>query len=162
LANRIESPLLKQSSFELTFPLYTLVSSDLTSFSFSYVHHIPARELEDSVPLSIFCAHAGMLETLVIYLHEVRKLSWARIALILKRSPKTVYASYHHARLTYRDALLVEESSLRIPLSVFLNRTFGPLESLAQYLHQEGYAVSTIADGLGRHPQTIYTSLRRS
>jgi hypothetical protein len=138
----------------------TLSDKSITlSFSFNADS---GHDKAHSIPLSIFGTSLGVLETVVLYLHDFQRMAFVKIAALINRHPKTVFTAYSQAKKKFPDQLRIEDQAERIPLSVFVNASLGPLEALAMYLHSTGKPVDAIAKSLDRNPQTIYTSLRRS
>jgi len=136
------------------------------SIGFVHEHALLDSAQEHSglfIPVSVFGTRLGVLETVCIYLKDNCKKSWTEIAKTLRKSPKTIFASYSKAKRKHPAPLLVE-SPLLLPVSELAANSgvLGPLESLTFYLHSLGISCSEIARMVQRNPQTIFTSLRRA
>jgi hypothetical protein len=56
---------------------------------------IKSKQDDINIPISIFSDKIGVLESLSIYLHDEKKLSFKEIAKYLKRDYKTIWTSYN-------------------------------------------------------------------
>ena len=148
------------TSFELQ--LSSPALREITYHSLSFSHQVIAPSQEETIPLSLFGTDLGVLETICVYLHDSRRRSWTEIGLLLHRSPKTIFAAYHHAKKKQEGLPNIDESGLYIPLSAFKDTLLGPLEALSVYLFSVGISPSMISLRLNRNVQTIFTSLRRA
>jgi hypothetical protein len=113
-----------------------------------------------NIPLSVFYSTASTLQIIVRYLHDTRKVDLHAIARLLHRDYNTIWTTYTHSP---KDAPLNDAPSrIEIPLSIFHNRTCGPLENLVVYLKGFDLRFSEIADLLNKNERTIWTTYHRA
>lgn len=118
-------------------------------------HHDP------KLPLSIFKSESSTLEIIVKYLHEVEQRSFADIAELLQRDPRTIWHAYRRS-VRRNVQLLVDKSGITVPVSIFAQRQFSPLEVLVSYLHdQHQLSFADIARLLSLSPKTVWTVYNR-
>jgi hypothetical protein len=117
-----------------------------------------------SVPIPIFryreLTHLG---SLIKYLKESEHLSCQQLAAMLQRNQKSVSRIYRKScqRMSFPFAL--SEDDLRVPISVFADRSLSTLESLTTYLKDsEKLRFSEIAKIINRDQRTIWTSYQRA
>lgn len=122
------------------------------------------QELEQSIPASIFgVRELGALEASVKYLHDSRRLRFIAIARLLRRSSKTIWAAYSHARAKHPDELDDSGRYPSIPLSVISDRALGLQENIVKYLKEGcGLRYHQIALLLCRDDRTVWTAYRRA
>ena len=89
------------------------------------------------MPISIFRSKLSGLETIVVYLKDIKGKSVAEIAQLLNRKKSTLYTTYHKAKEKFSGKLDISDESLVIPLSIFANRKYAVLESMVAYLKDE-------------------------
>ena len=111
---------------------------------------------EEVVPLSIFKTKLSGLESLVVYLKDVKKMSIKEVASILSRKISTIYSSYYNAKS--KNVKLLLKSSTHIPLIIFSNRKFSILESLVFYLkNKDDFTLTQISKSINKSQSTIKT-----
>ncbi|MFH1174212.1 MAG: hypothetical protein V1725_03710 [archaeon] len=113
--------------------------------------------LEETLPASIFSGKPSGLQAIVKYLHEQKHYSFARIAKLLNRDPRTIWASYAHVR---HLIIPLKESPL-LPVHIFADRHASTLEHIVFQLKQQGLTFSAIARLLNKDPRTIWTAHNR-
>jgi DNA-directed RNA polymerase specialized sigma24 family protein len=85
-----------------------------------------------------------------------------RIAGILNRNSKTVWATYSKAVKKLPKKFDVKEDNVSVPLSIIKNREYSVLESIVGYLKEEHeLSYQDISELLGRAYKTIATVYRR-
>lgn len=116
----------------------------------------------ETAPLSIFNKKLGALESIVKYLIEM-ELSIKEISLLLNRSPKTIWSTYHQAKKKYPQKFSTFDFTWSMPLELFKSRKTSVLETLVSYL-KDHYQLNfkKIAELLERDYQTVWTVYRRS
>lgn len=116
---------------------------------------------DPKIPISIFRVKASTLEIIVKYLHEVEQRSFADIAALLQRDDRTIWHAYRRS-VRRNVQLLVEKSEIAVPVSLFAQRQFSPLEVLVSYLHeQHQLSFAGIARLLSLSPKTVWTVYQR-
>ena len=118
-------------------------------------HHDP------KLPISIFKSESSTLEIIVKYLHELEQRSFADIAALLQRDDRTIWHAYRRS-VRRKVQLLVDKSGITVPVSLFAQRQFSPLEVLVSYLHeQHQLSFAEIARLLSLSPKTVWTVYHR-
>jgi len=116
---------------------------------------------DPKIPVSVFKTKASTLELIVKYLHEVEQRNFSDIAHLLQRDPRTIWHAYQRS-MRRKVQLVVEKSELAVPVSLFAQRQFSPLEILVSYLHdQHQLSFAEIARRLALNPKTIWTVYQR-
>lgn len=117
---------------------------------------------ESTVPLSVFSGKLSPSESLCKYMKENLKMNYREIAINLNRDERSIWTSYNRAIKKSKDSLLLI-SEYPIPISIFKDRKFAILESLALYLIEE-YSLksSQIAKLLNKSSPLVYTVLKRA
>jgi hypothetical protein len=110
------------------------------------------------IPLSLFSHRKlGALEIVVKYLKENLELKYSRIAQLMNRDPRTVWATYKKAKDKEKEKFTIKEDKYQIPINIFLNRKLGPLEALTLYLKDElKLSFQQISTMLNRNYRTIW------
>lgn len=120
---------------------------------------------QDAVPLSIFNNdYLSSLEIVVKYLKENLEYSLTKIAKRLNRSVKTIWATYTNAKRKMPAIFQPHESasSFFIPLSLFYDRKYSPLEAVVRYLKEDcKQSYHQIALLLNRDDRTIWSTYHR-
>ena len=124
-------------------------------------------ELDILLPSSIFYdRRLSFLESIVVYLKEVHKLSYHEIALQTNRDERNIWTIYQRAVKKLGSELLsipVEIPLIFIPLSVVKDRTLSILEIVVYYLKlQTSLTNHQIAILLNRSDKTIHTAYSRA
>lgn len=113
------------------------------------------------LPISIFRNKLSTLEVIVKYLHENKKLSFSEISSLLKRDDRTIWHAYQRS-LKKKILLKILDSSIKIPVSIFSDRNYSPLEILVSHLKDSHQLKFTeIAALLDLSPKTVWTVYRR-
>lgn len=125
-------------------------------------HSISEQEIfgkkEALVPLGVFDNDAlSSLEAIVKYLREELKLRFSKIAKLLNRSNKTIWATYHNASKKMPSPFISVSREILIPVSAFANRKFSTLESLVGFVKDFGYSNHEVALMLHLDDSTIWT-----
>ena len=80
-----------------------------------------ASEIE--IPVGIFDNSVlGSLEAIVKFLHENHGIKFSKIALMLNRSQKTIWATYYKASQKLQKKFSNLSQKIMIPVSIFANR----------------------------------------
>jgi len=118
-----------------------------------------------SVPSHIFLnRNHTILEAIIVFLRERKKLSYRQIAFLLNRDHRFVYNSYANAK----DKELITKYTIspdfiQIPISIFSNKKIPALEAIASYLKDElSLNYHEIAVLLDRDDRTIWTVYQRA
>ncbi len=112
------------------------------------------------VPLSLFSDRKlGILEVLVKCLKENYAFKYSRIAKILNRNDRTIWATYEKTQKKNKEKFFLREEKYLVPCNAFLDRDLGPLEAISIYLHDELHlSFKEIAHQLKRNYRTIWLS----
>ena len=122
----------------------------------------PLNAGEIYVPVSIFTNGASGLESISKYLKENIGLRYCNIAEILNRDDRTIWGACHDASAKAED-FTAEESSVRIPVSIFSDRSLSVLEALAWYMKEElNLRLCSIAGLLNKDQRTVWTVYNRA
>lgn len=118
---------------------------------------------KESLPISIFYnEELSCLETVVKFIKEDFNLKNHEIALLLNRNDRTIWATYNIACKKRKERLLVKESEIKIPISIFTERKFSVLEAIVSYLKEKfELTYSEISKLLNRDPRNIWTIYNR-
>jgi len=122
------------------------------------VHH--------TVPIEIFGNGVmSSLETITKWLRENEHFSFDQIAAALQRDYKTIWGAYQSAKKKLPHPLhagIENETKIAIPLSIFLDRSLGVLESLVFYLRSEyQMRYCAIARLVNRDQRTVWVTYDR-
>ena len=113
---------------------------------------------EISFPIGVFDNnYLSSLEAVVKYLKEDLKLRFSKIAKILNRSNKTIWATYHNAVKKMPSSFGAVSLEIMIPVSAISNRLFSTLESIVGFVKDLGYSNHEIALMLHLDDRTIWT-----
>ena len=126
------------------------------------LHDVTEQEIigkkEVSVPIGIFDNDSlGSLEAVVKYLKEELKLKFFKIAKLLNRSNKTIWATYHNAVKKIPSSFGTVSREVIIPVSAFANRSFSTLESVVGFIKDLDYTNHEVAQMLHLDDRTIWT-----
>ena len=117
---------------------------------------------EIRIPIGIFDNDAlSSLEAIVKYLKEDLKLKFSKIAKLLNRSSKTIWATYHNALKKMPAPFGPISREIIIPASAFSNRSFSTLESLVGFVKDLDYSNHEVALMLRLDDRTIWTVYAR-
>ena len=113
---------------------------------------------EISIPIGIFSNDAlSSLEAIVKYLKEDLKLKFSKIAKILNRSSKTIWATYQKSLKKMPSSFGTVSRDVVIPASAISNRSFSTLESVVGYVKDLDYSNHEIGVILHLDDRTIWT-----
>ena len=116
------------------------------------------RKKEAAIPAGIFDNDAlSSLEAIVKYLKDAQKIRFAKIAKLLNRSSKTIWATYHNAAKKMPSPFGLVSTEILIPVSVFADRKFSTLESLVGFIKDLDYSNHEVALMLHLDDRTIWT-----
>lgn len=120
-----------------------------------------------TVPSYIFLDRdLAPLESVAEYLKEEKGLSYHEIAVLTGRNDRTIWTTYNRAKKKRQANPKAESTSgeiIDIPLSIFKNREFAPLESLSSHLKDVAQmSFHEIAVLLNRDDRTIWTCYNRA
>lgn len=123
--------------------------------------------LDILLPSSIFLERRlSFLESIVVYLKEVRKLTYSEIATRTNRDERNIWTLYNRAakKLGTADfSVRTDVPFIFIPLSVVRDRSLSIMESVVYHLKQTtSLRNSEIALLLGRSSKTIWTVYNRA
>jgi len=124
------------------------------------LHEISEAEIlkkEISIPVGVFATELSSLEAIVKYLKENLKLKFAKIAKLLNRSNKTIWATYHKASKKMPLPFGEISKEIMMPASVFANRSYSTLENVVAYLKDLDYSNHEVALMLHLDDRTIWT-----
>lgn len=116
------------------------------------------------IPISVFDnKELSAFETLCKYLKEELKFSYHKIAILLRRDDRTIWAAYNKALQKRKERLVVRKSEITISYVIFQERKLSVLESLVKYL-KEHYKLrfSEIAVLLNKDQRNIWTVYNRA
>jgi len=119
----------------------------------------------NSIPAYIFQNRKyTILEALIVYLRERKKLSFRKISALINRDLRYIYHSYQNAKKKeLTTQYIIQTKFIWIPLSIFTNRKFSALEVLVSYLKEEfSLSYHEIAILLKRDDRTIWTVYQRA
>lgn len=119
----------------------------------------------NSIPAYIFQNRKyTILEALIVYLRERKKLSFRKISALINRDLRYTYHSYQNAKKKeLTTQYIIQTKFIWIPLSIFTNRKFSALEVLVSYLKEElSLTYHEIALMLKRDDRTIWTVYQRA
>lgn len=123
---------------------------------------VKAAEAEYQIPVSIFHNQLSTLESLVTYLVVYKELKFFEIAHLLKRNQRTIWGACNRAKKK-RISITVEESEIKIPISVFADRNKAPLYALVCYLKNNfSLNYSQISRLLDLDPRTVWCVYNKS
>ena len=110
------------------------------------------------IPIGVFGNDKlSSLEAIAKYMKEDLKLGFSKIAKMLNRSSKTIWATYHNAAKKMNSAFGHASRDILIPASVFSNRSFSTLECLVGFVKDLGYSNHEVALMLHLDDRTIWT-----
>lgn len=116
-----------------------------------------------SVPVSVFAIGLSPSEALCTYLKEKKSLPFRRIGDLLNRDERSAWTSYQRAKSKRPGPLFVSEEGLRIPVSIFTDRSMSILEHVVSYaLEHTGMSVPNLARLLNKHPSALHTVIKRA
>jgi len=122
------------------------------------------EEVGICIPVSHFYKkNLGVLEVAVKYLKESEQMQFSKIAQLLKRDERTVWATYQKASVKCKKKLNGNGHGLSVPLSIFTERSYGPLEALTVYLRDDAkMSFNEIARTLNRNYRTVWLTYKNA
>src|SRR3989344_8285526 len=115
------------------------------------------------LPINIFSNGASGLESISKYLKDAIGLRYCKIADLLNRDDRTIWGAYKSANEKSNNNFSSEEFHIKIPLSIFKERSLSVLEALTEYLKDElNLRYCKIAVLLDKDPRTIWTVYNRA
>jgi len=122
------------------------------------------KEAESLIPLSIFDNEKlSALESVTKYLKETKKYKHSKIAGLLNRNDRTIWATYNNAKKKMPEEFDHKPTDIFLPTTIFLDRKLSVLESITVHLkEQRGLRYSEIAKLLQRNDRTIWTVYNRA
>lgn len=119
---------------------------------------------EINIPLSIFAtSKLTILEALVKYLYETRKMRFCEIAKTLNRNSASIYGCYKKSKLKHPEELSLDIKKGNMPFSIFMNNKLTISEAFVNYLSQERkMRFIDIARLLHRDSRTIWSLANRA
>ena len=126
------------------------------------LHEIDEKEIfhkkDVSFPIGIFSNDTlSSLEAIVKYLKEDLKLKFCKIARILNRSSKTIWATYQKAAKKMPSSFGAVSRDVIIPASAISNRSFSTLESVVGFVKDLDYSNHEVGVMLHLDDRTIWT-----
>jgi hypothetical protein len=130
-----------------------------------FVEHLAEENLKPAlktVPISIFVPDLGPLEAVIKFLKDSLGLRNSQIALLLSKSPQSVWLSYRNANSKHPQKLPVISSNFDLPFSALETKGCSVLENVVSFLRDKHMLrFSEIAKLLKRDPRTIWTTYAR-
>lgn len=113
------------------------------------------------LPISLFQTSLSSLEAVVRYLKEHMRLRFSEIAQLLGRDDRTIWHAYKRA-MNKGISPAITKSAITIPVSIFLDRKYAPLEVVVAHLKEQYHlSFQEIGKYLARSPKTIWTVYSR-
>lgn len=113
---------------------------------------------EASVPIGIFSNDVlSCLEAIVKYMKEDLRLRFSKIAKLLNRSSKTIWATYSKAGKKMPSSFSGVSHDIMIPASAVSNRSYSTLESVVGFVKDLDYSNHEVALMLNLDDRTIWT-----
>lgn len=136
---------------------YNLTASEILSL----IEEKPVSK-DILIPVSVFAAKLSALEVICKFLKEELEFSYSKIASLLNRDERTIWATYNNAIKKSREKLPLKEPKFFVPASLFANRKFSVLESLVGHLKEKfGLRYSEISILLSREQRNIWAIYSR-
>ena len=121
------------------------------------------KDKSTKIPIGIFDNNVlGSLEAIVKYLKEAEKINFSKIAKLLNRSNKTIWATYQKAHKKLPSPFEGLSTKILVPASIFSNREFSILESLVGFIKDLGYSNHEVGVMLRLDDRTIWTVYDRT
>lgn len=125
------------------------------------LHGVSEQEIlgkkEIGVPIGIFAGELSSLEAIVKYMRENLKLRFSKIAKLLNRSSKTIWATYHNSAKKMPSPFIGVSSEIMMPVSAVSNRSFSTLESVVRFIKDLGCTNHETAMMLNLDDRTVWT-----
>jgi hypothetical protein len=138
------------------------VSSASAPDEFSLVSSQVLGQSEIFVPVSIFTNGASGLESISKYLKESLGMKYCMIAELMNRDDRTIWNACTEASRK-APQFTAEDASVKIPVSIFQDRSLSVLEAIAEYLKEAlDMRYCDIAALLGKNQRTVWTVYSRA
>ena len=122
---------------------------------------LDATANETSIPIDVFTNGASGLESISHYLKEVIGLRYCQIAGMLNRDDRTIWGAARSGK--QKTEAIAASSQIKIPLSIFKDRSLSVLEAVSEYLKEsQNLRYCTIAALLNKDQRTIWTVYNRA
>lgn len=130
------------------------------------LHDVSEHEVfgkkELSIPVGIFANdELSSLESIVKYMKEELKLRFAKIAKLLNRSSKTIWATYRNTAKKMSSPFGAMSKEIMMPVSAVSNRSYSTLESVVGFIKDIGFSNHEVAEMLHLDDRTIWTVYHR-
>jgi parallel beta-helix repeat protein len=112
-------------------------------------------------PATIFTKELGTLESITKYMKENLGMSYHKIAELLNRDERTIWTAYNKARIKQKELIEIKETEIFLPISIFVDREYTPLESIIIFLKKYKFKYSEIAKLLNRNQRNIWAIYNR-
>lgn len=114
------------------------------------------------LPIDIFNNGTSCLESISKYLRQSIGLRYCVIADLLNRDDRTIWDAHYNANRKSNSEFKADNTSMKIPLSIFRDRTLSSLEAITEYL-KDGLNMRycRIAGLLSKDQRTIWTVYSR-
>ncbi|MBS3103142.1 hypothetical protein J4458_06900 [Candidatus Woesearchaeota archaeon] len=116
------------------------------------------------LPISVFeNDKLSALEIICKYLKEELDVGFNKIASLLNRDNRTIWATYNNAIKKKKEKLIVKESKFFIPVSILAERKLSVLGAIVSYLKDNfNLRYSEIAALLNRDERNMWTAYNRA
>ena len=116
------------------------------------------KKNEICIPIGVFSNDVlGSLEAIVKYLKENLKIKFSKIAKMLNRSNKTIWATYSKSVKKMPSSFKDLSHDIMIPASAISNRSYSTLESVVGFIKDLDYSNHEVARMLKLDDRTIWT-----
>lgn len=113
---------------------------------------------ESAIPIGVFSNDAlSCLEAIVKYMKEDLKMRFSKIAKLLNRSSKTIWATYSKSIKKMPSSFFGVSHNIMIPASAISNRSYSTLESVVGFVKDLDYSNHEVAEMLHLDDRTIWT-----
>lgn len=140
--------------------LYTKIKDKYKVPSIEIISSLDKKEI--LIPSSVFNKKLSAFESIVKYLKENLELPNREIALLISKSQKSVWQTYHFAKKKFPSVFEITTFDCYIPVSA-LKSQFTVLESIVKFL-KESLVLNyrEIGNVLQRDERTIWTIYQRA
>ena len=126
------------------------------------LHEVSESEIlgrkEATIPIGVFSNDAlSCLEAIVKYMKENLKMRFSKIAKLLNRSSKTIWATYSKSNKKMPSSFSDVSRIIMIPASAISNRSYSTLESVVGFVKGLDYSNHEVAEMLHLDDRTIWT-----
>ena len=133
----------------------------------NHPHHFSDADImgkgEEILPFGIFStSKISSLESIVKYLKEVRGLKFSKIAKLLNRSNKTIWATYSQATKKMPEPFGEVRDDVAMPASLIADRSLSVLEQIVSFAKQLGRTNHETALLLHLDDRTIWSVYDRA